>query len=185
MMGISIIWHTMLIYIPSQPHRIPNLPLTPSDASFLRPAVPPTVPSILKRVGPDRRKAYILYNEMAHNEFVEWWLQTDYGTRSKINWDSNHLSDVWSTLIRLHIMWMAHQRLCVNDAARSLSILIRKSRTAREGIQATAYRQWQGIWRLQAAYDRIAGGRVKYLSSYKRGYVLQKDRIKIPILNFT
>jgi hypothetical protein len=65
------------------------------DASFLRPAVPPTVPSILERVGPDRRKAYTLYNEMAHNEFVEWWLQTDYGTRSKINWDSNHLSDIW------------------------------------------------------------------------------------------
>jgi hypothetical protein len=65
------------------------------DTSFLRPAIPLTIPSILERVGPDRRKAYILYNEMSHNEYVEWWLQTDYGTKSKINWDSNHLSDIW------------------------------------------------------------------------------------------
>jgi GT2 family glycosyltransferase len=41
------------------------------DTSFLRPAIPLTIPSILERVGPDQRKAYILYNKMSHNKYVE------------------------------------------------------------------------------------------------------------------
>lgn len=81
-----------------------NQPATPSgsqhtldtfDSSFLRPAIPLAIPSALERVGPDRRKAYVLYTEMSHTEWVDWWLQTEYGSRSKIAWDSNHLSDVW------------------------------------------------------------------------------------------
>lgn len=69
--------------------------LDPSASSFIRPAIPLTIPSSLERVGPDRRKAYVLYNEMTHSEWVDWWLQTDYGSKSKIHWDSNHLSDIW------------------------------------------------------------------------------------------
>ncbi|KAL2694983.1 hypothetical protein AAEP93_002551, partial [Penicillium crustosum] len=32
---------------------------------------------------------------MTHTEWVDWWLQTDFGRKSKIHWDSNHQSDVW------------------------------------------------------------------------------------------
>lgn len=32
---------------------------------------------------------------MNHSEWVDWWLQTDFGSKTKISWDSNHLSDVW------------------------------------------------------------------------------------------
>jgi hypothetical protein len=32
---------------------------------------------------------------MAHDEWVEWWLQTDYGRKSKILWDSNHNLNIW------------------------------------------------------------------------------------------
>jgi hypothetical protein len=80
-----------------------NYPTTPSGShqtfdalenSFLRPSVPLIAPSTLERVGPDRRRLYLLYNEMSHSDWVEWWLQTDYGSKSKISWDSNHLSDV-------------------------------------------------------------------------------------------
>jgi hypothetical protein len=82
----------------------PNPPATPSgsqytlDASeqdFLRP-LRPVVPSSFTRVGPDQRKAFILYERMAHSEWVDWWLQTDYGRKSKINWDSTRHAEIWS-----------------------------------------------------------------------------------------
>lgn len=65
------------------------------DPEFLRPAPPPSIPSSLTRVGPDRRKAYVLYDEMVHTDWVDWWLETDFGKKSKIRWDSNHQSDTW------------------------------------------------------------------------------------------
>jgi hypothetical protein len=65
-------------------------------SDFLRPTLPPIVPSSFTYVGPDRRKAYVLYDRMSHNDWVEWWLQTDYGGKSNIHWDSNHQSDAWN-----------------------------------------------------------------------------------------
>lgn len=73
------------------------------EPSFLRPAIPSSTRSIFERVGPARRKLYFLYDEMTHNDWVEWWLQTDYGSKSKISWDSNHLSDIWK-----HYVQVAH-----------------------------------------------------------------------------
>jgi len=91
-----------------------NQPVTPAqsssqqtfdvfDSEFLRPVIPLVVPSSLTRVGPDRRKAFVLYNEMTHSDWVDWWLQTDYGRKSKIHWDSSHQSDIWS-----HFPQVAH-----------------------------------------------------------------------------
>ena len=65
------------------------------DSEFLRPIIPLIPPTSLLRVGPDRRKAFVLYDKMTHTEWVDWWLQTDFGRKSKIHWDSNHQSDVW------------------------------------------------------------------------------------------
>lgn len=89
-----------------------NCPATPSGSqqtfdtlenSFLRPAIPLIPPSTFERVGPDRRRLYLLYDNMSHSDWVEWWLQTDYGSKSKISWDSNHLSSVWK-----HYVQVAH-----------------------------------------------------------------------------
>jgi hypothetical protein len=53
-----------------------NQPATPSgsqhtfdtfEPDFLRPTIPPLIPEIFSRVGPDRRKAFVLYDKMAHN----------------------------------------------------------------------------------------------------------------------
>jgi hypothetical protein len=66
------------------------------DQDFLRPNLRPVVPPSFTRVGPDRRKAFVLYERMAHSEWVEWWLQTDYGRKSKINWDSTRHAEIWS-----------------------------------------------------------------------------------------
>jgi hypothetical protein len=38
---------------------------------------------------------------MSHNDWVEWWLQTDYRSKSKIGWDSNHLSSVWKHYVQV------------------------------------------------------------------------------------
>jgi hypothetical protein len=66
-----------------------------SDQDFLRPNIPQAIPSCFTRVGPDRRKAFLLYDRMAHNDWVDWWLQTDFGRKSKINWDSTRHAEIW------------------------------------------------------------------------------------------
>lgn len=67
------------------------------DASFRQPDDPLPIPSSLTRVGPDRRKGFILYDKMSHNDFVDWWLETDYGRKSKIKWDSNRHTEIWNS----------------------------------------------------------------------------------------
>jgi hypothetical protein len=74
-----------------------------SDQDFLRPNIPLAVPSFFTRVGPDRRKAFLLYDRMAHNNWVDWWLQTDFGRKSKINWDSTRHAEIW-----VHYHQVAH-----------------------------------------------------------------------------
>lgn len=81
-----------------------NHPATPSGSQvttlsdfpddFLRPDLP--LPLTFTRVGPDRRKAFFLYDMAEHTEWVDWWLQTDYGRRSKIHWDTARQAAIWS-----------------------------------------------------------------------------------------
>ena len=49
-------------------------PFDAIDTDFLRPSNLLPIPHSLTRVGPDRRKAYVLYDNMAYEEWVEWWL---------------------------------------------------------------------------------------------------------------
>jgi hypothetical protein len=83
-----------------------NQPATPSGSQatfydfqddFLRPNNPHLVPPSFTRVGPDRRKAFVLYDVMEHTEWVDWWLQTDYGGKSKIHWDTARQATIWSS----------------------------------------------------------------------------------------
>lgn len=65
-------------------------------STFRTPAPPP--PSSLQRVGPDRKKSYVLYTTMSKTEFVEWWLRTEYGAKKRIRWDSNRRSSsMWDS----------------------------------------------------------------------------------------
>lgn len=57
------------------------------DTDFIRPLA---VPSSLQRVGPGRRKDYLLYTDMNKDDFIHWWLQTAHGSTpegKKFNWD--------------------------------------------------------------------------------------------------
>ncbi|KAH1602892.1 hypothetical protein KXX44_003473 [Aspergillus fumigatus] len=55
----------------------------------------------LRRVGPDRRKNWVLYETANEDDFLSWWLQTEYGRqlngsgRSKIRWSVEHSAEVW------------------------------------------------------------------------------------------
>lgn len=47
-------------------------------------------PDYFTRVGPGRKKSYVLYDVMFHNDWVDCWLETGFGKKSKIHWDSKH-----------------------------------------------------------------------------------------------
>jgi hypothetical protein len=64
-------------------------------SDFIRLNLPPPIPPSFTRVGLTRRKAYVLYDIMAHTEWVDWWLQTDYGRKRKMQWDAEHIAKIW------------------------------------------------------------------------------------------
>ncbi|KAJ6174690.1 hypothetical protein N7485_004983 [Penicillium canescens] len=75
-------------------------PFTGSRRSVDTPAQQP--PTILRRVGPDRRKNWILYEPEHSSSFLTWWQKTEYGQvlngdgRSKIKWSmESHYAEVW------------------------------------------------------------------------------------------
>ncbi|KAJ6086552.1 hypothetical protein N7467_005466 [Penicillium canescens] len=58
--------------------------------------------SILRQVGPDRRKRWILYETAQEDEFLPWWLETEYGQqlngggRSRMKWSvMSHSAEAW------------------------------------------------------------------------------------------
>ena len=73
-----------------------STPISASDANFTQPAIPTLIPETLQRVGPTRRKIYVLWTEMANDDFIIWWLQTEFGSQMKGNiFDVKHQSECW------------------------------------------------------------------------------------------
>ncbi|KAJ6001218.1 hypothetical protein N7481_001627 [Penicillium waksmanii] len=66
------------LYGQSTPDSTPNL-------GFARPALPPSIPETLEHVGPQKKKIYVLWTDMVNDEFVAWWLKTEYGSQTKRN----------------------------------------------------------------------------------------------------
>ena len=59
---------------------------------------PLDIPNSLRRVGPDRKKAWVLWTEMNKDDFLTWWLQTQYLSNprnKKINWEAKKQSPYW------------------------------------------------------------------------------------------
>jgi hypothetical protein len=66
------------------------------DSDFIRLELPsPPVPSSLESVRPDRITIYVVYSKIMSDDYVQWWLQTDFGRKKRMRWDSRHSSDVW------------------------------------------------------------------------------------------
>lgn len=73
--------------------------LSTSDSDFIFPPPRPRLPETLTRVGPSFRKNWILYSDMSKDDFVRWWLQTDFGSKKElqdtIHWDGKRSSSYW------------------------------------------------------------------------------------------
>lgn len=66
------------------PSSQPLFNITLDNSSASRPLAPPA-PENLRRIKPDRINEYLSYEANMSKEFVEWWLQTDYGRKRRIN----------------------------------------------------------------------------------------------------
>ncbi|CAG8360902.1 unnamed protein product, partial [Penicillium salamii] len=85
----------------------------PWEPNFLRPNAPLPIPPSLTCVGPDRQKSFVLYNTMVHSEWVDWWLETEYGAKSKIKWDSQRHTAIWDNYHQVaHITNGAPKVMC-------------------------------------------------------------------------
>jgi hypothetical protein len=68
------------LFLSSQP----LLNITLDNSSAPRPLAPPA-PENLQQIKPDRINEYLSYEANISKEFVEWWLQTDYRRKRRIN----------------------------------------------------------------------------------------------------
>ncbi|KAJ5740168.1 hypothetical protein N7493_000040 [Penicillium malachiteum] len=104
------------------------------DHTFLQPDIsPPPLP--FTRVGPDRRKSYFLYDMAMHTEWVEWWLQTDYGRQSKIHWEAARQAPIWENFDQVaQIIDGAPKVMC----KRCNRVLEHASSTCQNGYQGTS-----------------------------------------------
>jgi arylamine N-acetyltransferase len=87
------------------------------DSSFTRPSQPPSLPDTLQRVGPDKRKAFVLYSDMSKNQFVDWWLTTDFGKQKRIHWDGRHSSQSWQCFDQVAHMTTGEPKVMCNRCA--------------------------------------------------------------------
>lgn len=87
-------------FLPSDgsfnPLHSPNMPNPSSSTNFTQPVPPPPIPETLERVGPAKKKIYILWTEMVNDDFVTWWLKTEYGSEMKRNiFKGKHHAESW------------------------------------------------------------------------------------------
>lgn len=55
----------------------------------------PKAPDCLPRICPDRIRTYLPYSQEMGDEFVRWWLQTDFGKKKRIAWDTKRDAQCW------------------------------------------------------------------------------------------
>jgi hypothetical protein len=71
-------------------------PTSTPSAPFTRPAVPIPIPPTLECVGPYGKKQFVLWTEMVNEPFLAWWLQTQYGSKSKQTFfNGKRQADAW------------------------------------------------------------------------------------------
>jgi hypothetical protein len=81
----------------NEPTTLPSSQLTIDtfNSDFIRPNILSPIPPSFTRIRPTRRKAFVLYDTMAYTEWVDWWLQTDYGQKRKMHWDIEYSAKIW------------------------------------------------------------------------------------------
>lgn len=95
-------------------------PFAPSEATESQLTTPficePPLSSI-ERVGPDRIKKWALWSEICNDDFLEWWLTTEYGMKPKTehpSWDKRgYTSTAWQTFNQVaHIETGQPEAIC-------------------------------------------------------------------------
>jgi hypothetical protein len=104
--GPSSLYDGTISYIPSDDFQVfteeplfsQQTVVSGSNSEFRQPLL---IPASLERTGSGPKKPYVLYSNMTKKDFVEWWLQTQFGTqqhsKKKFRWDARQLSDVWKS----------------------------------------------------------------------------------------
>lgn len=71
-------------------------PTSTPDFNFSRQLLVPHPPDTLQRVGPPKKKNFVLWTEMVNDEFVTWWLKTEFGSRMNRNiFESKRQAECW------------------------------------------------------------------------------------------
>ncbi|KAJ5152519.1 hypothetical protein N7492_009799 [Penicillium capsulatum] len=179
-----------LSYLTSSNHLVTpsgsQYTLNAPDQDFLRPNVPLAAPSSFICVGPDRRKAFILYDRMAYSDWVDWWLQTDFGRKSKINWDSTRYAEIWSNYHQVaHSADGAPKVMCQRCGAILKHPYTVKSKTNSK-IQYHSTSTMQRHLKTAGCLKSERGKRAEITRFLKKGvysYILEEDILKFLILN--
>jgi len=66
-----------------------------SQDTSLPSSEPRAAPDCLPRICPDRIRSFIVYSPEMGHEFVQWWLQTDFGKKKQISWDAKRAAQCW------------------------------------------------------------------------------------------
>lgn len=92
-------------------------------SSVIQPSIPSSVAlgslELFERVVPDNKRLYFLYDLMNHSNWVDWWLQTEYGSQRKIKWDSKHgRAKIWKEFEQVaHSVHGTAKVMCKNCSA--------------------------------------------------------------------
>jgi hypothetical protein len=62
----------------------------------VRSRVGPRALDTLTRIKPDSINEYIVFTTDMSAEFVNWWLQTDFGKKKRLNWEVSRRADCWT-----------------------------------------------------------------------------------------
>ncbi|KAJ5337448.1 uncharacterized protein N7506_005470 [Penicillium brevicompactum] len=66
-----------------------------SNPGFLTPIPLLSVPPSLERVSPGRSIEFVLYSDMSKDEFVAWWLETEFGRKKRLHWSGKRTAACW------------------------------------------------------------------------------------------
>jgi hypothetical protein len=61
---------------------------------------------------------------MVKDEYLKWWLQTDYGRKKFVRWDSRHQAEVWKHFDQVAKLSDGIPRSCASDARHLLTIQV-------------------------------------------------------------
>ena len=103
-------------------------PTTPSESqtcSNLELHLPPPVPSSLRR-STDRKKAWVIFDEMDKKAFLDWWFKTQFGStediQRQIKWDGKKLNtELWSDFSHVAHYQTGEPKVMCNSCGNTLN----------------------------------------------------------------